>query len=77
MRNEKQHKRYGFFGCQALNLLEDGLATWLTALRVAPGPDPGLTGLFPLLAAAMHVTTGAPLQPLYRHMALHIRARGH
>lgn len=47
-------------GPEALNLLEDGLATWLTALRVAPAQNPQLTDLFPLLAAAMHASTGAP-----------------
>lgn len=47
-------------GPEALNLLEDGFATWLTALRVAPAPNPQLTDLFPLLAAAMHASTGAP-----------------
>jgi hypothetical protein len=46
-------------GPEALNLLEDGLATWLTALRVASAPSPQLTDLFPLLAAAMHASTGA------------------
>lgn len=47
-------------GPEALNLLEDGLATWLTALRVAPAANPQLTDLFPLLAAAMHASTGGP-----------------
>jgi hypothetical protein len=46
-------------GPEALNLLEDGMATWLTALRVAPAAEPRLTDLFPLLAAAMHASTGA------------------
>ncbi len=46
-------------GPEALNLLEDGLATWLTALRCAPAPDQRLTDLFPLLLAVMQQSTGA------------------
>ena len=45
-------------GAEALALLEDGLGTWLTALRCAPGPAPGLLALFPHLTAAMERSTG-------------------
>ncbi len=45
-------------GPEALALLEDGLGTWLTALRCAPGPAPGLLALFPHLTAAMERSTG-------------------
>ena len=44
---------------EALNLLEDGLATWLTALRCAPNPHPGLLEPFPHLVAALERSTGA------------------
>lgn len=44
---------------EALNLLEDGLATWLTALRCAPGSHPGLLALYPHLTAIMERSTGA------------------
>ena len=43
---------------EALNLLEDGLATWLTALRCAPSPHPGLLALYPHLTATMERSTG-------------------
>ena len=45
-------------GPEALALLEDGLGTWLTALRCAPGPAPGLLAPFPHLATAMDRSTG-------------------
>lgn len=44
---------------EALNLLEDGLATWLTALRCVPTMHPGLLALYPHLTAIMERSTGA------------------
>jgi hypothetical protein len=41
-----------------LNLLEDGLALWLVALRCAPAPNQELLALFPHLTAAMERSTG-------------------
>uniref|UniRef100_A0A061R0T2 Importin-11-like isoform x1 n=1 Tax=Tetraselmis sp. GSL018 TaxID=582737 RepID=A0A061R0T2_9CHLO len=39
------------------NLLEDGLALWLVALRNAASPHPGLLGIFPNLHAVMARST--------------------
>lgn len=58
-------------GPEALNLLEDGLATWLTALRCAPTLDQRLTDLFPLLVTVMHHSTG-----VLHHHALRLLSRG-
>ena len=44
-----------------LNLLEDGLALWLVALRCAPAPCPELLALFPNLTAALERSTGGSL----------------
>jgi hypothetical protein len=41
----------------SLNLLEDGLALWLVALRHAPAPDPRLLEPFTELAAGMLSST--------------------
>jgi hypothetical protein len=45
-------------GPEALNLLEDGLATWLTALRCSPTLEQRLVDLFPLLDSVMRHSTG-------------------
>ena len=47
-----------------VNLLEDGLQLWVVSLRNAPGPDPGLLGLFPRLPPIMQSSTGALLLSL-------------
>jgi hypothetical protein len=43
---------------EELMLLEDGLHTWLTALRNAVQPQPQLLALFPRLLAVMERSTG-------------------
>lgn len=40
-----------------LNLLEDGLALWLVALRNAPEPHPALLQIYPNLHAVMARST--------------------